>query len=267
MGSRSWIASAAVGLLLAGASTVFLSTGDSLQQPTMSVEGQLGFSDGLHRVHVKDMSATSEKLTLRSGEGIAMRQFDDVKRWLSDVKAVEEEDQLEAGHELPDDQEHEMAAILARHIQAMDPERAGKCPRWTLASVIYRKGKGKSYTNDVHRDLSEVSTANLREHEGQVYFYNAWVPRRDVHSSPLALALPSTVDIANDASGFLGMEHDTTGLTYRDSHQWLYWSGMRLGDVIFWRSDLVYHASFQLPGEESLPPRVSMDMRIYFHDS
>ena len=194
-----------------------------------------------------------------------MLNLQELKHWLGkNDKKSEELGFLEFSKE----KEIELTDILARHIQKLDPEKAGKCTKWQLSSVIYRQmdasGSEASYTNAVHRDLSEDSVQNLKTHQNQFYYYNAWIPRDIVHNHPLGLILPDSVNIKTDASGFMGLENDYTGLLHNLAHNWIYYPALNVGDTILWHSEIVYHASFSVPNSLSNVPRSSMDFRIYF---
>lgn len=132
---------------------------------------------------------------------------------------------------------------------------------WTLTSVIQRDtAQGTGPTHHAHRDLDELAAANL----GGVGFANAWIPLDVVRADPLAVVDPATVLPAQRAS-FRGYStSDRTGLrapaAHEPPHDWKYVPGLRPGDALLWRSDVVYHAAFELTGQSAT--RRSCDVRF-----
>jgi hypothetical protein len=99
-----------------------------------------------------------------------------------------------------------------------------------------------------------------------------WVPFETVRSQPLALLVPKSTDISADsadvASFHPALPTDRTGLKFNKAQQWVWFPQMQPGDMLLWKSEVVYHASFALPQQhlqpELHPPRRSIDLRIYF---
>jgi len=146
-----------------------------------------------------------------------------------------------------------------------------------LGNVILRdssQGEG-GYTATAHRDLDERAVSNLKDKHGAFLFLNFWVPLNPVVRDHLGICCPEQVDIPRDSAGFKNLEGDYTGLNARAGHRWVYVPNLKPGDVIIWRSEIVYHASltaigsgggpafnYQPPAE---PCRKSIDLRIWYN--
>ena len=204
-------------------------------------------------------SFTNQHLTLENDHIEFVHNVEKVKSWMDKHNS-------NLNEPFTEDEELELASILAEEIKLKDPNKAGICSKWSLTSTIYRnedpKTGTKTYTNAVHRDLSEDSVSNLNQHHNHAYFYNVWIPRTTVMSSPLGLITPDSVDLPKESVGFLGLENDKTGINFSNRHNWIYCSDLTVGDLILWHSEVVYHASFPIPGQTA--PRNSVDFRIYF---
>ena len=106
-----------------------------------------------------------------------------------------------------------------------------------------------------------------------------WVPLAPVKQDHLGLCLPESVDLSKDPGGFKGMEGDRTGMHNREGHRWVYVPDLLPGDVLIWRSEVVYHANLMPAHQASgavlgstsshcIDRRKSLDLRlIYFEDS
>jgi len=178
----------------------------------------------------------------------------------------------ETGRHYSPEEEHELAEIIAHEIKQRETEKITLTKGWTLSSVIYRyqTDNTPSYTNTVHRDLSEDALENMKAHSQQEYFFNAWIPRETVREYPLGLITPSTVCLEEEVAGFMGLDNDRTGLQYSPTHQWIYHPNLGPGDFILWHSEIVYHSALHLTEAptETRPEgaiRNSLDMRIYYH--
>ena len=134
-----------------------------------------------------------------------------------------------------------------------------------------------AYTSTAHRDLDDVAVSNLTARHARV-FLNFWVPLTTVKQDHLGICLPESVDLSKDPGGFKGMEGDRTGMHNREGHRWVYVPDLLPGDVLIWRSEVVYHASL-IPAQASgavlgptsshhcIDRRKSLDLRlIYFED-
>ena len=218
------------------------------------------YSDGKFAVSVVDVAPKAASFTLQDNDIELVEAVSPIKAWI-------EAHNTDVDQPFTENEELELAALVVDEIRAKEPHKAGKASKWSLSSVIYRKQDptgSKSYTNAVHRDLSEDAVANLKDHHNQVYYYNAWIPRSKVTSFPLGLIQPNSIDLQKEPTGFLGIENDRTGIRYSQDHQWIYFSNMNVGDLLLWHSEIVYHAAFALPDQDAL--RSSLDMRIYFHE-
>ena len=216
------------------------------------------YSDQNAEIIVEDVSKSKRELKI-SRDHIEYPPEDiEVKKWLEDH---------ENSKTFTEEEEYTLANLIVPVIKKLDPEKAGKSDEWKIVSTIYREQDpigSKSYTNTVHRDLSEDAVQNLIKLENQVYYYNVWIPRNKVESFPLGLIHPDSVDLENEPNGFLGLDNDFTGISFNEKHQWIYKPMMEPGEYILWHSEIVYHAAFPIFGEVSTP-RSSLDMRIYFH--
>lgn len=121
------------------------------------------------------------------------------------------------------------------------------------------------YAGVVHRDLDETAVSNLQENGGTDLSYNVWVPLAAVESDPLALLLPTTVDLSDAAGYHISLEGDRTGLKHNAAHKWVWFPGLKPGDAIMWYSERVYHCAFRLPQQTAI--RTSIDIRMYFSNA
>jgi hypothetical protein len=228
----------------------------------------VGYQGGPVEVEVDELS--SESFTLVRDHLQSVLECSPLRYWLEN-----HHDEASPGREYTQKEEEELAELIVREIRARDPRIANEASRYTISSVIYRyqdpQSDEASYTNVVHRDLSEEATQNMREHHQQLYYYNAWIPREPVLAYPLGMILPDTVDLSNEPTGFMGLENDRTGLAFSSTHRWVYQPGMVPGDLLLWHSDVVYHSALvpinPVHMSPSKAPRNSLDMRIYFNQA
>ena len=132
----------------------------------------------------------------------------------------------------------------------------------------------KAYTSTAHRDLDETAVSNLAARRARI-FLNFWLPLAPVIQDHLGICLPDSVDLSADPGGFKGLEGDRTGLRHRANHRWFYVPNMGPGDVLIWRSEVVYHASLvpvnacsiANPGLDiGSERRKSIDLRLIYYE-
>mmetsp|Transcript_15270 Transcript_15270/g.46265 ORF Transcript_15270/g.46265 Transcript_15270/m.46265 type:complete len:231 (+) Transcript_15270:3-695(+) len=153
-------------------------------------------------------------------------------------------------------------SLLAALGDALEPFTRGEGGRWVATSVIHRDTRdgSKGAAKTVHRDLCDTAVANLSDVRA---FVNAWIPLRPVHSHPLALLDPNTCDPRTQAAPYRAVSAaDRSGLNYDASHAWFWCPRLGPADALLWRSDLVYHASFDLAGQDDF--RRSCDVRFHY---
>lgn len=154
-----------------------------------------------------------------------------------------------------------LATLVATLLNSLDPDCIrGHKFTGDIGNVIVRCTDSTA-SSRVHRDLDEMSVRNLTE-RGFSLFYNAWVPLTPVTAYPLGLLLPDTVDGTDVASFHPSIEHDRTSLRANESHRWVYFDGLKPGDMIVWHSSIVYHTALNIPSPID-EPRRSIDLRIF----
>lgn len=199
-----------------------------------------------------------------SRDGFTLVRGDEgLKKWCN-----EKADGFESGEQevLEKEDRNELGAIVRRLILAKEDEgHITHASNWELGNVILRKARLGNYTRNIHRDLDEISVANMQSIHGLHHYYNAWVPLAPVLSHPLALLLPHSLD-QDDITSFLDYSPaDRTGLRYNPDQRWIYFDHLTPGDAILWRSEQIFHTSFSLPSQlPSFHARRSIDIRVNF---
>lgn len=237
---------------------------------------RLCFSNGEHGV-----AAVTDPDTLRS-----LRLMKDGVQWMTSpaLKEWAEKARTAPPGTVPSNGEliGDLAVVVKPMIQAeYPPDVLTDALDWKLGNVIERDpGAGvNGYAGTVHRDLDDTAVGNLRSVDRARYFFNIWAPLTKVHCNPLAVLLPDSVDFSRDPAGFRGLEYDRTGLNHQPGHKWLGFPDMCPGDVLVWRSDVVYHAAYsgKASGGEDVdeevvavcdcpPSRRSVDVRFVVTD-
>lgn len=145
----------------------------------------------------------------------------------------------------------ELSNSLSSIIKEVDPDRNLGSHR--LMSVIDRDTTHRSpnainaesvaqlsgTASDVHRDLDEHAVTNLKEN-GEVAWYNVWIPLKTITDDPLGFITPSSIDYNKELTGFMGVGSgvtDKTGLIHSEKHEWSYAKDMKIGDALIWRSE------------------------------
>jgi len=163
----------------------------------------------------------------------------------------------------------ELAAVSAGILGEVLGSDAGQdTTSWELGNLIFRDsqecGGSGNFNREVHRDHCENAGRNFGE------TYNCWVPLLHVTSYPLGFCLPSSVDMELDVGPATGLwEGDRTSLRRRAEAKldWRYFPDLAPGDILLWKSDLVFHAATELAGDsasERRRRRLSVDLRIHW---
>ncbi|GMH98988.1 hypothetical protein TrVE_jg223 [Triparma verrucosa] len=164
--------------------------------------------------------------------------------------------------------EHRLMSVIHRDTTTATASTATTTLTATKATIAESEDHGtfSGTASDVHRDLDEHAVSNLRS-KGEVGWYNIWMPLKPITDDPLGFVSPATVNVEVESTGFMGIGSgvtDRTGLVYSDLHEWYFAQDMKVGDVLIWRSEVVYHAAIRGLGDGK--GRRSVDFRLAFRD-
>lgn len=210
---------------------------------------------------VKANSADDLSLTLALHGVQAVRQHPGVLHWHDDAsKSFPDSDMWKSAST------EGLAPVCAAILQKLLGESLPT--DWTIGNVIIRDAAGSDSSGlntVVHRDYCHVAMENMSK-RGISQCYNLWVPLLPVTSYPLGFVLPSSVDWDIDVGPFTCLaETDRTSLraSSSTSFDWRYFPDLRPGDVLIWRSDLVFHSALCSPNSPE-GRRLSVDLRLHW---
>lgn len=195
----------------------------------MGTPARLQFTDGFHDVPLTTDPSVLKGLRLR-GDGVQWAASDALAAWAERWQAAP----CGTLATTPDAVASLAAAAKALLQAEYGDELRGERIVWEVGNVIERHpaAGGNGYATTVHRDLDNTSVSNLTA-EGFKYFFNVWVALTPARGSPLAALHPASVDFDADPAGFRGLEHDRTGLLFRDAHRWLgEWAAARVAGAV-----------------------------------